>query len=167
MGHKAAEIHSNLSLSQRKKSLGGFKSGVYRVLVATDIAARGIDVRDIALVVNYDLPDNPDDYVHRVGRTGRAGKGGQAISFITPDQRGKIRHLERLVRQTLKVSPVPQLPQPLPVEAERLVHSSEFHSARHAGRQRTRRGSGFRRERGRRQKRVSTRHGRSPARLHF
>lgn len=110
MGHSAAEIHSNLSLSQRRKSLEGFKAGTYRVLAATDIAARGIDVTNIGLVINYDLPDSPDDYVHRVGRTGRAGKVGQAISFITPDQRGKIRQLERLVRRPLKVSALPSLP---------------------------------------------------------
>lgn len=110
MDHAAAEIHSNLSLSQRKRSLAGFKSGKYRVLVATDIAARGIDVTNIELVINYDLPDNPDDYIHRIGRTGRAGQSGQAISFITPDQRGKIRHLERLVRTPLQISVTPELP---------------------------------------------------------
>lgn len=110
IGHTAAELHSNLSLAQRKKSMEGFKSGKYRVLVATDIAARGIDVSDIELVVNFDLPDSPDDYVHRVGRTGRAGKGGRAISFIMPDQKGKVRIIERLVQQQLQVSPLPELP---------------------------------------------------------
>jgi ATP-dependent RNA helicase RhlE len=109
MGHTAAEIHSNLSLSQRRRSLEGFKKGQYRVLVATDIAARGIDVTDIELVINFDLPDNPEDYVHRVGRTGRAGKVGRAITFITPDQKGKIRLIERLVKEPLKVSPLPEL----------------------------------------------------------
>ena len=109
MGHEAAEIHSNLSLAQRRKALAGFKSGKYRILIATDIAARGIDVNNIELVINYDIPDNPDDYVHRVGRTGRAGKTGQAISFIMPDQQGKVRLIERLVRSTLRVSPLPQL----------------------------------------------------------
>ena len=110
MGQDVAEIHSNLSLAQRKRSLEGFKSGKYRILVATDIAARGIDVSDIELVVNFDLPDSPDDYVHRVGRTGRAGKMGQAVSFIMPDQQGKVRLIERLVRQQLLVSPLPELP---------------------------------------------------------
>lgn len=122
MGHETAEIHSNLSLSQRRKSLEGFKTGRYRVLIATDIAARGIDVTNIALVVNYDLPDNLNDYVHRVGRTGRAGQPGHAISFITPDQRGKVRIIERLVRQSLRVSPLPQLPDhdpQLPPELDR------------------------------------------------
>ena len=109
-GHNAAEIHSNLTLAQRRRALDGFKSGKYRVLVATDIAARGIDVTNIELVINYDLPDSPDDYVHRVGRTGRAGSSGKAISFITSDQRGKVRIIERLVRQRLSYSKLPELP---------------------------------------------------------
>src|SRR3989344_8097122 len=79
-GEHAIDIHSNRSLAQRIKALDGFKTGKYRVLVATDIAARGIDVTGITLVVNYDLPDNAEDYVHRIGRTGRAGAEGKAIS---------------------------------------------------------------------------------------
>jgi ATP-dependent RNA helicase RhlE len=100
-GHTATEIHSNKSLAQRRMALDGFKSGRYRVLVATDIAARGIDVKNIALVINYDLPDNSEDYVHRIGRTGRAGNMGKAVSFATPDQRGNIKEIERLIRKTL------------------------------------------------------------------
>ena len=103
MGHTAAEIHSNRSLSQRREALEGFKRGKYRVLVATDIAARGIDVTGIELVINYDLPENPEDYVHRIGRTGRAGQAGQAISFATPDQRYDVKSIERLIRATLPV----------------------------------------------------------------
>lgn len=110
MGHTAAEIHSNLSLSQRRRSLAGFKSGDFRMLVATDIAARGIDVTNIELVINYDLPENAEDYVHRVGRTGRAGKAGKAISFITPDQKHKVRLIERLVQMQIPVSNLPDLP---------------------------------------------------------
>lgn len=110
MGHTAAEIHSNLSLSQRRRSLAGFKSGDFRMLVATDIAARGIDVTNIELVINYDLPENAEDYVHRVGRTGRAGKAGKAISFITPDQKHKVRLIERLVQMQIPVSNLPVLP---------------------------------------------------------
>lgn len=106
-GFAAAEIHANRSLGQRKEALEGFKKGKYRVLVATDIAARGIDVAGIELVVNYDLPDNIDEYVHRVGRTGRAGKTGQAISFVLPDQRGDIRRIEKLIRSTLAVAEHP------------------------------------------------------------
>lgn len=97
----AAEIHSNRSLGQRRMALEGFKSGRYKILVATDIAARGIDVVDIGVVVNYDLPDNPEDYVHRIGRTGRAGKEGLAISFATPDQKRDLETIERLIRQTI------------------------------------------------------------------
>ncbi len=98
MGHTAAEIHSNRSLAQRREALDGFKSGKYRVLVATDIAARGIDVTGIELVVNYDLPQDPSDYVHRIGRTGRAGRAGKAVSFALPEQAGDIRSIERLTR---------------------------------------------------------------------
>jgi len=110
MGHSAAEIHSNKSLGQRKMALEGFKSGKFRVLVATDIASRGIDVNDIALVINYDLPDNIGDYVHRIGRTGRAEKYGKAISFATPDERGDIRQIERLIKKTIPILSLPILP---------------------------------------------------------
>ncbi len=110
MGHAAAEIHSNRSLFQRREALEGFRNGKYRVLVATDIAARGIDVKGIELVLNYDLPQNPEDYVHRIGRTGRAGGVGHAISFATPDQRGDVRGIERLIRATIPLSKLPELP---------------------------------------------------------
>lgn len=110
MGHTAAEIHSDKSLSQRKEALLGFKMGKYRILVATDIAARGIDVTGIELVLNYDLPDSPEDYVHRIGRTGRAGAKGRAISFAAPDQRFKVRTIERLVNSQIGTSPLPTLP---------------------------------------------------------
>lgn len=109
MGHTAAEIHSNRSLAQRIEALEGFKIGRYRVLVATDIAARGIDVTGISIVLNYDLPDNPGDYVHRIGRTGRAGMSGHAISFATPDQRSDVNAIERLIRMVLPVSKTPAL----------------------------------------------------------
>ncbi len=119
MGHTAAELHSNRSLNQRREALDGFKNGRYRVLVATDIAARGIDVKGIELVVNYNLPDNAEDYVHRIGRTGRAGAQGHAISFATPDQRGDVRDIERLIRKTLPQSKLPELPPARPKLPER------------------------------------------------
>jgi ATP-dependent RNA helicase RhlE len=103
MGHAVAEIHSNLSLSQRQRALAGFKTGHYRVLVATDIVARGIDVSGIQLVVNYDLPDAPEDYVHRIGRTGRAGLKGKAIAFAGTDQRGMMFRIERLIGKKIPV----------------------------------------------------------------
>ncbi len=113
LGHNSAEIHGNRSLGQRKDALEGFKTGKYRVLVATDIAARGIDVNNIELVLNYDLPQNAEDYVHRIGRTARAGAGGHAISFARPNQASEIRIIERLIRKTLPVSRIPELPPPL------------------------------------------------------
>lgn len=101
LGHSAAELHSDRTLAQRKAALHGFKTGTYRVLVATDIAARGIDVKDIALVVNYDVPENPEDYVHRIGRTGRAGATGLAITLATPGQHRDVCDIERLIRKEL------------------------------------------------------------------
>jgi ATP-dependent RNA helicase RhlE len=107
IGHKAAEIHSNRSLNQRREALQGFKSGKYRILVATDVASRGIDVIGIELVINYDIPDNSGDYVHRIGRTARAGANGHAISFVTSQQRGDLHRIERLIRKNLPISPLP------------------------------------------------------------
>ena len=110
MGHTAAEIHSNRSQAQRKEALAGFAKKKYRVLVATDIAARGIDVDHVALVINYDLPENTEDYNHRIGRTGRAGRHGKAISFAALNERGKIKQIERLMRKSIPVLPLPELP---------------------------------------------------------
>ncbi|MDD2927293.1 MAG: DEAD/DEAH box helicase [Candidatus Omnitrophica bacterium] len=110
MGYSAAEIHSNRSLSQRREALDGFKSGRYKVLVATDIAARGIDVTGIELVINYDLPEDAENYVHRIGRTARAGKLGHAVSFATPDQKSDVRDIEKIIRSTLPVSKHPEVP---------------------------------------------------------
>jgi len=110
MGTKASEIHSNRSLNQRKEALLGFKTGKYRVLVATDIAARGIDVKGIELVVNFDLPDSSEDYVHRIGRTGRAGMVGRAISFASPDQSADVKSIERLIRTSLPVKEHASIP---------------------------------------------------------
>jgi ATP-dependent RNA helicase RhlE len=96
-GIKTGTIHSNRSQNQRLRALKDFKSGVVRVLVATDIAARGIDVDGISHVVNYDFPMHSEDYVHRIGRTGRALAVGDAISFITPEDQGPLRSLERFI----------------------------------------------------------------------
>jgi len=108
-GLKAAEIHSNLSFNQRKESMAGFKSKKYRILIATDIAARGIDVSGIELVVNYDLPDNSEDYVHRIGRTARAGRAGKAISFAIPSQWKDIKSIERLINKKLNLTEFAEL----------------------------------------------------------
>jgi ATP-dependent RNA helicase RhlE len=95
LGHDADVIHGDRSQSQRTAALKGFQNGKHRVLVATDVAARGIDVNDIAHVVNYDLPNASDDFVHRIGRTGRAGKKGVATTFVMPQEKSDARKLER------------------------------------------------------------------------
>jgi ATP-dependent RNA helicase RhlE len=112
MGIPAAELHSDRSLPQRRAALEGFKSGKYRALVATDIASRGIDVLGIELVVNYDLPSNSEDYVHRIGRTARAGLSGRAISFATVAQKKDIRDIEHLIRTNIPITKLPPLPPP-------------------------------------------------------
>ena len=108
MGHSVAEIHSDRSLAQRREALEGFKTGKYRILVATDIAARGIDVKGIELVINFDLPDDAENYVHRIGRTGRAGHEGRAISLATPDQRGEVRDIEKVMHNVLPIARHPE-----------------------------------------------------------
>lgn len=109
-GIAAAQIHSDRTLGQRREALDGFKTGRYRVLVATDIASRGIDVTAIELVVNYDLPDDLDNYVHRIGRTGRAGHHGRAVTFAMPDQYMEVARIERLVQKQLSVVEHPDVP---------------------------------------------------------
>jgi ATP-dependent RNA helicase RhlE len=96
-GIRTATLHSNRSQNQRLRALKDFKSGAVRVLVATDIAARGIDVDGISHVVNYDFPMHAEDYVHRIGRTGRAQAIGDAISFVTPEDQGELRSVERFI----------------------------------------------------------------------
>jgi len=109
MKYHAAEMHSDRNLSQRRAALEGFKSGKYKVLVATDVAARGIDVVGIELVINYDLPQDVKDYVHRIGRTARAGRRGHAISFAMPDQKRDIQDIEKIVMATLPISRHPDI----------------------------------------------------------
>jgi len=103
-GIPAAAIHGNKSQSQRERALLSFRQGRTRILVATDIAARGIDVDGITHVVNFDLPEVAEAYVHRIGRTARAGAAGIAISFCDHEERGYLRDIERLTRQTLPVT---------------------------------------------------------------
>lgn len=97
----AAAIHGNKSQGQRDRALGAFRSGKAPILIATDIAARGIDVSGISLVINYDLPNVPETYVHRIGRTARAGAGGRAIAFCTPEERSELRRIEATIRQKI------------------------------------------------------------------
>jgi ATP-dependent RNA helicase RhlE len=105
--HAADEIHADRTQPQREAALQGFKDGRTRVLVATDIAARGIDVDSVSHVINYDVPQFPEDYVHRVGRTGRAGATGRAITLVTPVEEPSMRAIERLTGQTVERVVVP------------------------------------------------------------
>jgi len=95
--HSVAVLHANRSQNQRIEALAGFKSGKYEIMVATDIAARGIDVAGVTHVINYDVPENPEDYVHRIGRTGRAQAVGDAFTLVTPDNRNDVRDIERFI----------------------------------------------------------------------
>ena len=106
-GVKAERIHGNRSQAQRTEALAGFKSGKYRVLVATDIAARGIDIEALGHVINFDVPQAPEDYIHRVGRTARAELTGDAFTFVAPEEENELRGIERAVGKRLQRVTVP------------------------------------------------------------
>ncbi len=139
-GVGAQAIHGNKSQNQRVRALDGFKKGQTRVLVATDIAARGIDVDAVSHVVNFELPDVPESYVHRIGRTARAGAAGQAISLCDNEERGLLRQIERLTRQTIPAtdrrSPPGSRAAMAPAEqrAPRAPHAGGDHRRDHGGR---------------------------------
>jgi ATP-dependent RNA helicase RhlE len=100
-GLASEAIHGNKSQNARQKSLERFRTGAVRVLVATDVAARGLDIDEVSHVINFDLPIDPESYVHRIGRTARAGKSGRAISLCTPEERGTLARIERLIARTI------------------------------------------------------------------
>jgi ATP-dependent RNA helicase RhlE len=102
-GVPSQAIHGNKSQNARQRALDSFKAGRTRVLVATDIAARGIDVDGVTHVINFEIPDEPETYVHRIGRTARAGAAGVALSFCAADERGALRDIERLIRKPMRV----------------------------------------------------------------
>ena len=105
-GIRAAAMHGNKSQSFRTRSLEAFKNGEIRILVATDVAARGLDISNLPYVVNYDMPGIPEDYVHRIGRTGRAGVSGIAVSLVSPDEKPHLQAIEKLLKQKIPVEKV-------------------------------------------------------------
>ena len=117
----AMAIHGNKSQGARTKALADFKTGDLRVLVATDIAARGIDIDQLPHVVNYEIPNVPEDYIHRIGRTGRAGATGEAISLVCMDEEGFLRDIERLIKRPIKRVPIPGFEPPVGERAEPIV----------------------------------------------
>lgn len=118
--HSVAVLHANRSQNQRIEALAGFKSGKYEIMVATDIAARGIDVAGVSHVINYDVPENPEDYVHRIGRTGRAQAVGDAFTLVTPENADDIRAIQRFIGQKIPelrlegFDYAPMAPKPVP-----------------------------------------------------
>ena len=108
-GYSAAAINGDIAQPQREKTVNQLKSGKLDILVATDVAARGLDVERVSHVVNYDIPTDAESYVHRIGRTGRAGRSGDAISFVTPRERGLVKMIERATRQELTEMPLPSV----------------------------------------------------------
>jgi len=113
-GIAASAIHGNKSQSARTRALADFKDGSITALVATEVAARGLDIDQLPYVVNYELPNVPEDYVHRIGRTGRAGATGIAVSLVSPDENGLLRDIERLLRKSIERAAIPVISAPAP-----------------------------------------------------
>jgi superfamily II DNA/RNA helicase len=116
-GHGAAALHGDMNQNQRKRAIDRMKRGEHRVLVATDVAARGLDITGVSHVINFDLPRVPEDYIHRIGRTGRGGATGIAISLVGPDDRGNLRGIERLIGRRLEPQTIPGLEPKRPVSS--------------------------------------------------
>jgi len=128
----AEAIHGNKSQNARQRALDMFRNGKARVLVATDIAARGIDIDDISHVVNFELPNEPESYVHRIGRTARAGGEGIAISLCDSSERGYLRDIERLIRTKIEVIPH-ELPELTEEQRRQMEEPRRSHGHRHGG----------------------------------
>jgi ATP-dependent RNA helicase RhlE len=146
-GVEAAAIHGNKSQPQRERALAGFRSGRSRVLVATDIAARGIDVEGVSHVINFELPNVPEDYVHRIGRTARAGAAGAAIALCCEEERAQLRGIERLTRQSIAILAMPALRETR-AAAEPGLHAPQPHRHPHPARSNTKRRPRFNQSRG-------------------
>jgi ATP-dependent RNA helicase RhlE len=130
-GIQAVAIHGNKSQAARVKALDMFKRGQVTCLVATEVAARGLDIKELPQVVNYELPNVPEDYVHRIGRTGRAGAAGEAISLVSADENGLLRDIERVLKRNI---PTRETPVFKIVEAPAQAQSSGHRAAQPQGR---------------------------------
>ena len=106
-GYRADELHGDMKQSQRDRVMGGFRKGSIDILIATDVAARGIDVDDVDIVINFDVPQDVEYYVHRIGRTGRAGKSGRAVTFVSPRDFTKLREIQKYAKVQIPRMPVP------------------------------------------------------------
>jgi ATP-dependent RNA helicase DeaD len=106
-GYRADELHGDMKQSQRDRVMGGFRKGIIDILIATDVAARGIDVEDVDIVINYDVPQDVEYYIHRIGRTGRAGKSGRAVTFVSPKDFTKLREIMHFAKVQITRMPVP------------------------------------------------------------
>src|SRR5690349_1270737 len=113
-GHRVTSLHSNRTQGQREQALHGFKTGHFRIMVATDIAARGLDIDSISHVINFDMPDTADAYIHRIGRTGRAQRTGDAFTLVTPEDKDMIRSLERIMGGPIKQETFPDFDYTVP-----------------------------------------------------
>ncbi len=135
-GLRAAAIHGNKSQHQRTRALADFKSGKIAVLVATDIAARGLDIDQLPMVINFELPMVAEDYVHRIGRTGRAGAEGLAISLVSHEEAGRLREIRQLLKQDIAIEAVPgfEPTQPLRMDDSRSSKRAPAAPPRHAHR---------------------------------
>ena len=103
-GYATDSVHGNKSQGQRQRAIDALRSGAIKVLVATDVAARGLDIPDVRFVYNYDLPNVPENYVHRIGRTARAGRDGRAIAFVAPDEMGELKDVEKVLKMEIPIA---------------------------------------------------------------
>ncbi len=124
-GYAAEALHGDMSQSQREKVLGQFRDKKIYMLIATDVAARGIDIQDLTHVINYSLPQNAESYVHRIGRTGRAGKEGTAITFVTPSEYRKIQFIQRVTKTDINKKSLPSVKELIALKRERILTEIE------------------------------------------
>jgi len=120
-GYDAAALHGDISQNQRERILDQFRKKRIRILAATDVAARGIDIQELTHVLNYSIPQNPESYIHRIGRTGRAGKRGTAITFITPSEYRKLMHIQRTANAEIRKEKIPKIKQLISMKRKRII----------------------------------------------